>query len=210
MAEITISSEEFKALSSETRTEIIKLLKQRNYTLSEIAKKLGLATSTVKQHLDVLSNTDLIKQKDEGRKWKYYSLTRKGSEIFAPRDTTSILITLGVGIFAVVILMYSFTGLFMVQGLSMPFAAEAGADGVLGKAEMGVPDAVAAAGEDALAGADADAGVGAGDDAADEERAVSAGIAQTENASSVIIYLLLIAIVSAVVGFQAARLKSGK
>jgi len=110
MGDITLSSEEFKALSSETRTELLKLLKGRRHTLSEFSKKTGLAAPTVKQHLATLMNAGLIEKVDNGRKWKYYSLTRKGSEILEPKDSTSIFIMISASLIALGIVLYSFFG----------------------------------------------------------------------------------------------------
>jgi len=107
MNEIILSSKEFKALSSPTRSEIIKLLQERNHTMSEIAKKLGLKAPTVKQHLDVLTTAELIKQIESQRKWKYYTLTRKGKLIFLKKETTNILVMLAVSIIALAGVFYS-------------------------------------------------------------------------------------------------------
>jgi len=106
--EIRLSSSEFKALASETRAGIIKLLRQRNHTLTEISKKLGLSPPTVKQHLGVLENAELIQELDEGRKWKYYMLTRKGKNIFGQESPVNIFIVLAVSVFSLCALMYSF------------------------------------------------------------------------------------------------------
>jgi len=99
---ILLSKSEFKALASDTRTSIIKLLKQRNHTLTELSKKVHLAAPTVKQHLEVLEKADLIEELDEGRKWKYYHLSKKGKNIFSPEPRSNILIVIGVSIIALV------------------------------------------------------------------------------------------------------------
>ncbi len=122
MSEITLSSEEFRALSSETRTDLLKLLKNRKHTLSEFSKKTGLAAPTVKQHLETLCRAGLIEQVDEGRKWKYYSLTRKGSEIIEPRENTSIFIMIAISFVALGIVLYSFMGALSYS----PFLADKG------------------------------------------------------------------------------------
>ena len=110
MKELTLSPNEFKALASQTRVKIIKLLNERNHTLSEIAKKLGLASPTIKQHLDTLVDSEIIQQNDEGRKWKYYSLTRKGKNMLQPEHTNVVLL-LAMSSIAVVglLLMLAFT-----------------------------------------------------------------------------------------------------
>ncbi len=107
--EIRIGKEEFKALSSDTRINIIKILNTRNYTLSELAAKLNMSSPTIKQHLERLVNSDLIEQKDEGRKWKYYSLTRKGKKLIEPEDS-HVLILLGASLIGLMFLVYMLFG----------------------------------------------------------------------------------------------------
>ena len=115
MDAITLSGNEFKALSSDTRTGIIKMLQDRNYTLSEMSKKMNLAAPTIKQHLSVLENAELIEQVDEGRKWKYYCLTRKGKKMFSDEQPHNILIVLGASFIALAAVLYSFLGKFFGQ-----------------------------------------------------------------------------------------------
>lgn len=94
MDAITLSGNEFKALASETRTSIIKHLQQRNHTLSELSKKTNLSAPTIKQHLEILEKAGLIQQMDNGRKWKYYCLTKKGEKITSSEEPKNILIVL--------------------------------------------------------------------------------------------------------------------
>lgn len=110
MDEIVLSSNEFKALASDTRTQIIKLLQDRNYTLSEFASKLNLRAPTVKQHLEILQRASLVQQIDEGRKWKYYSLTRRGKGMFSESDSRQILIILAITLIGLFGLFYVFFG----------------------------------------------------------------------------------------------------
>ncbi len=125
MDEITLSRVEFKALASGTRTDIIKLLNERNHTLSEMSKKMELTAPTVKQHLSVLENAGLIQQNDEGRKWKYYSLTRKGSKILSPSSPANVFIVLGLSIIGVAAVLYSFLARASVQLAAAPIANRA-------------------------------------------------------------------------------------
>ena len=108
--EVTLGSTEFKALSSDTRTQIIKFLNERNYTLSELSTKLNLASPTVKQHLEILGNSGLIEQIDSGHKWKYYKLTKKGKGLLNDNETTNILIVIGVSAVALSILLFTLAG----------------------------------------------------------------------------------------------------
>ncbi len=84
---VILDSESFKALSSETRIKLLKLLDGRRMTLSDLAKRMELAKATVSSHLESLLNAGLVRKRDEGRKWIYYSLTRKGNAILHPEIT---------------------------------------------------------------------------------------------------------------------------
>lgn len=96
---ISLDMESFKALASEQRVELLKRLDKRRMTLSDMAQTLGLSPSTVKEHLDKLVAAKLVEQLDEGRKWKYYTLTRKGRAVLHP-ERTRIWITLVVSLLA--------------------------------------------------------------------------------------------------------------
>jgi len=97
MKEVTLGSTEFKALSSDNRVKILKMLNERKYTLTEIAKKLELTSPSSKQHLDILLKSNLVELIDEGRKWKYYALTRKGKDLIdAEQRQTTVLLLLSI------------------------------------------------------------------------------------------------------------------
>lgn len=127
MDEITLGSTEFKALSSDTRTQIIKMLKERNYTLSEISKKLNLAAPTVKQHLEILEQSGIVSQTDTGHKWKYYTLTRKGKGITGGRENANILIMIGVSVIALAVLLVGMAGTLNSAVLAQPASLDYGA-----------------------------------------------------------------------------------
>ena len=120
-AEIILTKSEFKAFSSDIRIQIVKLLQKRNHTLSELSKKINLSNPNIKQHLEKLVKAGIVKQIDEGRKWKYYSLTKKGKEILEPEEDRKILIILTVSFLALVGVMYLFIG-----ALTMPMQATYG------------------------------------------------------------------------------------
>lgn len=83
---IVLDKDVFKALSVESRLNILKLLTSRNHTLTEIAKELDYSNSTIKEHLIVMEKAGLVKQLDSGHKWKYYKLTFKGRNVIQPRE----------------------------------------------------------------------------------------------------------------------------
>ncbi len=104
---ITLDREVFKALSSDTRVNILKSLGRRRKTLSELSKEFGMSVSTIKEHLDNLCKVDLIVQKDEGHKWKYYELTLKGKNVLNPSEA-KIWIVIGLAGLAVILTAYDF------------------------------------------------------------------------------------------------------
>ena len=83
---ILIDRETLKAIAVDTRMNILKLLSSNRYTLSDISEQLELGNSTVKEHLDILAGSNLIKKEETTRKWKYYSLTFKGRRLIQPRE----------------------------------------------------------------------------------------------------------------------------
>jgi DNA-binding transcriptional ArsR family regulator len=96
---IILDDKSFKALSAETRIQILKKLLERRMTLSELSKKLSLKNSTIKEHCELLMGAELLKKIDEGRKWKYYELTNKGKNIINPNpfEQAQVLVMLSVG-----------------------------------------------------------------------------------------------------------------
>ena len=104
MNELPLTKTEFRALSSDTRTSILKALAERNYTLSELSTKLGMSAPTIKEHVDILVESGMIGQKDEGYKWKYYALTQKGRDIFesSKKPVSIMLILSAVGAFILI------------------------------------------------------------------------------------------------------------
>ncbi|NCP72182.1 winged helix-turn-helix transcriptional regulator [archaeon] len=83
---ILIDRETLKAIASDTRLDILKSLSKRKKTLSELSKVLDLKSPTIKEHLDHLINSNLVLKEETESKWKYYSLTDKGSKLIKPRE----------------------------------------------------------------------------------------------------------------------------
>lgn len=99
---ITLDRKTFKVLASDTRINILKKLDERQQTLTDLVEEFDMSPSTIKEHLDKLVSAGLIKQIDEGMKWKYYQLTRKGENILNPyeKKVWIILTTALIGLFA--------------------------------------------------------------------------------------------------------------
>lgn len=68
----------------------MKALLRRRYLPSELSRKMGLAPSTVVEHLKVLEGAELVQREETGHKWIYYSLTGKGMEIAGPPSVQAI------------------------------------------------------------------------------------------------------------------------
>ncbi len=100
---ITLDKKTFKALASDSRINILKSLDQRRKTLSELSKQFSMSVSTVSEHLGNLSSADLVLQKDEGHKWKYYELTRKGRGVLYP-ETKKIWVILAISVIGILML----------------------------------------------------------------------------------------------------------
>ena len=102
---ITLDREAFRVLASDTRITILKSLDQRRKMLTELSNELKMSPSTVKEHMEGLCTAGLTVQIDDGHKWKYYELTRKGKGILHPGDTR-IWVMLSVCIIAMVGIFY--------------------------------------------------------------------------------------------------------
>jgi DNA-binding transcriptional ArsR family regulator len=83
---IVLDRKSFEALAVDTRVRLLKSLRERRKTLSELSEELGMSVSGVKEHLQILEQAELVQKMDEGRKWKYYQLTKKGSGVVAPKE----------------------------------------------------------------------------------------------------------------------------
>jgi ArsR family transcriptional regulator len=68
----------FKALGVETRLKILELLKRRSpIGAKEIARRLGISTAAVSQHLKVLKHVGIVRSRREGY-WIPYSIDEQG------------------------------------------------------------------------------------------------------------------------------------
>lgn len=61
----------FKALSDETRRRILRLLEERDRTVSEIVSQFHLSQPTISRHLSVLKEADLVLDQRRGQNVVY-------------------------------------------------------------------------------------------------------------------------------------------
>jgi len=87
-----LDSTSLKALSIDTRQEIMKLLVKRPYTSSELSKLLNKHVTTIGEHLSVLEHSGMVRRKDGEHKWVYYVLTEKGEKLFKPRYYSWVIV----------------------------------------------------------------------------------------------------------------------
>ena len=93
--EIRIDKRVLEALASDTRVAILKELDKRQKTVTELSDSLGMAKSSVHEHLAKMVEAGLIEKEENERKWTYYRLTPKGQKILHPGDRTKILVLVG-------------------------------------------------------------------------------------------------------------------
>jgi len=70
-----------KTLDSQTRIKILRALKKRNKTISELSRELGYSKSTLFKHLTILQSEGIVSRVVNGNKFIYYKLTEKGRGI---------------------------------------------------------------------------------------------------------------------------------
>jgi ArsR family transcriptional regulator len=79
----------FKALSDKNRLRILKMLQKKFLCVCEITEVLQLATSTVSQHLSILSEAGFIIEQKDG-KWVNYVINPKPSDPRVSKMLTSL------------------------------------------------------------------------------------------------------------------------
>jgi len=110
-----------KSLSSETRVDILKALAKRRKMPTELAKELGMAPSTIVEHLKELEGAGLVNRQQTQHKWIYYELTDKGSELFSPKIPFQFILMLAFGI---IIAGLSFWNYYSVMTIPMQYSTE--------------------------------------------------------------------------------------
>jgi len=128
MDEVVISKEMLKAIGGETRLKILKALKERQKTQSELAKELSLAPPTILEHVTKLEKAGLVErmEEDRERKWKYYRLTKTSRDMLGRKRMNIVLMLSYVSAVATagLILLYIVTPM-IVSGLLGESAAPA-------------------------------------------------------------------------------------
>lgn len=66
----------FKALSDEKRIDILQLLQSGEQCACVLLEKLNLTQSGLSYHMKILTNSQIIESRQEG-KWTYYKISEK-------------------------------------------------------------------------------------------------------------------------------------
>jgi len=100
--ELTIDKKVIRAISSNTRVSILKALRQRQKTQSEIAVELNFSVPTVLEHIEQLEDAHLVERvpTDKERKWVYYQLTKTGRNVIESKRM-NIIVLLAIGLLAI-------------------------------------------------------------------------------------------------------------
>jgi DNA-binding transcriptional ArsR family regulator len=92
MAKVTLDMNTFKALASDTRLDILRVLDGKRMSLKDISRATKLNKATLYEHLAKLHEAGLVKKKErEGHKWVYYKLTWKGEGLLHPENTRIVV-----------------------------------------------------------------------------------------------------------------------
>lgn len=75
---VEIDKTTINALASSTRRTILKTIKCRPMTVSELGRVLAINKSAVFKHLQILQSADLITKQSNDNEFVYYTLTMKG------------------------------------------------------------------------------------------------------------------------------------
>jgi len=110
--DIALDPDLLKTLASDSRRDILRLLKERRMTLTELSHALELGKATVLEHLQKLQAANLIVRREDERLWVYYELTSRGRRVVTPGRTRFFLVmgtTAAAALVAGILLTLAFT-----------------------------------------------------------------------------------------------------
>ncbi|MDD2473091.1 MULTISPECIES: winged helix-turn-helix domain-containing protein [unclassified Methanoculleus] len=96
--DIVLTKDTFEVLASGTRLDILKALRTRRMTVTELADDLDLAKSTVHHHLQRLADAGFVAAGEDGHAWVYYALTPAGRALLQPHGSARVRIILTAGL----------------------------------------------------------------------------------------------------------------
>ncbi len=113
--DVHLDAAAFKALSSRTRVELLKKLRDKPRSPTSLAHGMGLSVQAVDEHLRKLAAAGLA-EKRKHAKWTYYALTPAGLHLVQP-NRQPVYVLLGVSL-----LLLLASGLTVMDGLESPTA----------------------------------------------------------------------------------------
>lgn len=106
---IELNGKTITALASTTRRNILKKIKIKPMTVSEITRELSINKSAIYKHLQILQDADLITRKFNNNEFVYYELTKKGKDLIEQNITNKkIIILLSASLFGSLIFLILF------------------------------------------------------------------------------------------------------
>ena len=93
MTKVSLDIDSFKALASETRLEILRVLDGKKMNLTDICHATNLHKMTLHEHLSKLTEAGFINRIERERhKWVYYKLSWKGESLLHPENTHIVIL----------------------------------------------------------------------------------------------------------------------
>ena len=129
MSKVTLAIEDFKALASETRLDILRAIDAKTLSLKDISQVTHLHETTVHEHLTKLVKSGFVKKNErEGHKWVTYTLSWKGSCLLHPDNTKVVVMFTST---VAVLLGMIFSLVTLLKGIVFPVMETTSKDGRL-------------------------------------------------------------------------------
>lgn len=91
------------ALASSTRRNILKQIKNKPMTVSELERELSINKSAIFRHLVILQGAGLISKRKNENEFVYYELTQKGKDATDQNGKSKIVILLTISGFVFIV-----------------------------------------------------------------------------------------------------------
>ncbi len=95
---IELDKESLFALASDTRLDLLKSLRSKRRTVTQLARQLDMDKAGVYRHLEKLESGGFVK-KFEDHGFIYYGLTWRARGLISPEDNTTVVVLLSLTVF---------------------------------------------------------------------------------------------------------------
>ncbi len=97
LLELLLDREMLKVVTSGTKLNILRHLRVRQMTAAELTHDVGKYKNGINKHLTTLLNAGLVERiESDERKWVYYKLTKKGTEIISSQKVYMLFLIAGI------------------------------------------------------------------------------------------------------------------